>query len=92
MVGTIRYGTGTGVLNTCQPDNIEAVYRIRIGFYADPNPDRGFCKQKFEKIYSWKNIFIFLIKTSIYLTICLHKGQAPKLQENDPALQNIEIS
>jgi hypothetical protein len=45
-------------------------------FDTDPDPIwfQGFYDQKLEKIYSWI-FFFFLSKTTIYLSLGLHKGR-----------------
>jgi hypothetical protein len=41
----------------------------------DPDPSRGFDDQKVKKFTAEKKLNIFLLKTTIYLSLGLHKGR-----------------
>jgi hypothetical protein len=78
--------------------------RIRIQHFSNcgsgfriPDPDPGFDDVKLKKIYSWKLIFIFFIKTC-HLLSPRPPLKTPKVQEKPsalkrehPALQNMKI-
>ncbi len=67
--------------------------RIRIQHFrlnTNPDPDPGFWRPKIEKNGSRKIFFrIYLSKTAIYLSICLHKGR-PSYREHQE-FQNMKF-
>ncbi len=59
---------------------------------ADPDPVNYQKRQKLKKIYNWKIFFfLFWIKITIYLSLCLHKGRTSysRSLQLQPSKENI---
>jgi hypothetical protein len=51
---------------------------------------QGFKDQKLGKIHCWKNVNFFGSKTTIYLSLCLHKGFPSYRRSLRPSKENIQ--
>jgi hypothetical protein len=52
---------------------------------------QGFDDQKLKKINSWKKITFFGSKTTIYLSLGLHKGRPSYRRSLQPSKENIQL-